>query len=139
MPSQVYETLLEQLASGELTKLQREVFNLLKASPAGRTRAEMVVAIYGYRPTNLAADPNDRKIRKAIEALRGRLIPIVSSSGESGYRLDTSRETVRKMISEWASRREKLQNLINAAAKFYEMPEFYVEPAQVTQLELIGV
>lgn len=135
----VYEKLLEELASGELPKLQREVFNLLKSSPTGRTRAEMVIAIFGYRPTNLAADVNDRKIRKAIEALRARLVPIVSSSGEAGYRLDTSRETVRKMISEWASRREKLQDLINAAAKFYEMPEFYVEPVTATQVPLFEV
>lgn len=134
--STVYEKLLDELASGELPKLQREVFNLLRNSPAGRTRAEMVIAIFGYRPINLGADPNDRKIRKAIEALRARLVPIVSSSGEAGYRLDTSRETVRKMIAEWNSRREKLQTLINAAAKFYEMPEFYVEPIQATQMEL---
>ena len=136
MPTPTYEQMLDELASGELTKLQRQVFNLLKNSPEGCTRAGLVFAIFGYRPLNLASDTNDRKIRKAIESLRGRLIPIVSSSGEAGYRLDTSRETIRGMIAEWVSRREKLQNLINSAAKFYEMPEFYVEPVTATQMEL---
>jgi hypothetical protein len=116
--SKNYERLLEELAAGEMTKLQRRIFELLKDNPDGLTRGELVY-----------------KIRKAIEALRRRLFPIVSTSSQAGYRLDVSRETVLKMIGELQHRKAKIQDQINAAAKFYSIPEF-TEPVMATQLEL---
>jgi hypothetical protein len=133
--SKNYERLLEELAAGEMTKLQRKVFSLLKDHPDGLTRGNLVFMIYGYVPSNLGNDNNDRKIRKAIEALRRRLFPIVSTSSQAGYRLDVSRETVEKMIGELQHRKAKIQDQINAAAKFYSIPEF-TEPVMATQLEL---
>jgi hypothetical protein len=133
--SKNYERLLEELAAGEMTKLQRRIFELLKDNPDGLTRGELVYKIYGYVPSNLGNDNNDRKIRKAIEALRRRLFPIVSTSSQAGYRLDVSRETVLKMIGELQHRKAKIQDQINAAAKFYSIPEF-TEPVMATQLEL---
>lgn len=133
--SDIYRRMLEELGAGELNQLQNDVFDLLRRYPSGLTRAEFVQQLFGYTPTDLANDVNDRKVRKAIEALRGRLFPIVSSSGEAGYRLDTSRAAVAGMVREWMSRREKLTDLINKAVKFYEIPE-YSEPVQVSQLEM---
>jgi len=83
----MYEKILFELASGEMSKLQRDVYNLLKQNPEGLTRQELVLKIYGYRPVRLEACADDRKIRKAIEKLRQRLFPIVSTSSQPGYRL----------------------------------------------------
>lgn len=131
-----YEKMLDELAAGEMTELQRKIFELLRDSPRGHTRQELVHAIYGYVPTQLQGSVDDRKIRKAIEGLRARLFPIVSSSSAAGYRLDASRDAVRKMLNELRSRRDKIQEQMNAVAKFYSVPEFYTKPARATQLEL---
>jgi len=127
-----YERLLEELAAGEMSKLQRKVFELLKDHPDGMTRQELVQAIYGYWPQNVNGNSDDRKIRKAIEAMRKRLFPIISTSSKAGYRFDISREYVVKMINELRHRKSKIEEQINAAAKFYEIPEF-IEPVTATQ------
>jgi hypothetical protein len=135
MTNLVYEKLLEQLAGGEMTELQRSLFGLLKAHPEGLTRPELVQNIYGYWPANINGNADDRKIRKAIERMRRRLFPIVSTSSKPGYRLDTSREAVMKMIGELQHRKTRLQEQINAAAKFYEIPE-YQEPVNASQMRM---
>ena len=132
MTHTAYARLLEELAGGELTDLQRKIYDLLKENPDGYSRQELVLRIYGYYTENLADDHNDRKIRKAIEKLRQRLFPILSTSARPGYRLDTSREAVLKMIAELQGRKNHIQAQINAAAKFYEIPE-YREPVEATQ------
>ena len=132
----MYEQILFELASGEMSKLQRDVYNLLKQNPEGLTRQELVLKIYGYRPVRLEACADDRKIRKAIEKLRQRLFPIVSTSSQPGYRLDFSRQAVAKMLGELQSRRDHIQEQINSAAKFYQMPE-YSEQVNATQGRLL--
>jgi hypothetical protein len=136
-PSETYEKMLEELAAGEMTALQRKIFDLLRDYPQGYTRQELVCAIFGYMPTKIDGNTDDRKIRKAIERLRKRLFPIVSTSGKPGYRLDVSREAVRKMLLELESRKARLQEQIEAVSKFYEMPTTYrPDPAAVKQMEL---
>ena len=130
-----YEKMLEELV-GEIDQLMKDIFRLLKENPEGISRQELVLHICGYWPESLDGNVDDRKIRKAIERMRNRLIPIVSSSGHPGYRLDTSRDAVRAMIAEWSSRREKLTDLINSASKFYSMPEFYIKDEHAKQLEM---
>ena len=71
---------------------------------------------------NLSNDPHDRKIRKAIESLRNRMIPIVSSSGKAGYRLDTSPEAIQNMIAELKSRIAHLEQRLEEACQFYDLP-----------------
>lgn len=136
-PNNVYENLLEELAAGELTVLQRKVFELLRDNPDGLTRYDLVAQIYGYRPVTVDGNKHDRKIRKAISALRERLFPIVSTSGEPGYRLDTSRDAVEKMIRELQSRRDRITDQIVAASKFYSIPVSYEDAVDAVQLELI--
>lgn len=135
MQSAYYAQMLTELV-GEIDQLMADVFRLLKENPEGLSRQELVLHIMGYWPQSLDGNVDDRKIRKAIERMRNRLIPIVSSSGHPGYQLDTSRDAVRAMIAEWMSRREKLTDLINAASKFYELPEFYIQPEKAKQLEM---
>lgn len=136
-PSESYERMLDELASGEMTTLQRKVFELLRDAPAGYTRQELVCAIFGYVPTKIDGNTDDRKIRKAIERLRKRLFPIVSTSGQPGYRLDVSREAIHKMLRELESRKARLQEQINAVAKFYEMPTAYIPEESARQLTLV--
>ena len=137
MTSKVYTALIEELAAGELTDLQRKVFELLRDNPEGLLRSELVMHIYGYIPTKIEGNTDDRKIRKAIERLRQRLFPIVSTSGKPGYRLDTSRAAVEKMIHELQSRRARIDEQIEAATKFYSIPATYQEPVQATQMGLM--
>lgn len=123
----VYDKLIQELAEGELSKLQKSIYYLLKMYPDGLTRHQLVEKIYEYTPTDINSDTNDRKIRRAINHMRKRLFPIVSNSQEAGYKLDTRRETVVKMLAELSSRIANLQELKNATAKFYNIPEYEEE------------
>ncbi len=132
----IYEHLLEELAGGELPRLQRQVYELLKEHPHGLERQELILRIYGYFPAgDLSRNTDDRKIRKAIERLRQRLFPVISTSAKAGYRLDVSREAVQKMITELQRRKMRIQEQIDAASKFYEIPE-YREPVPAAQAEM---
>lgn len=135
-PSEIYTRLEQELESGELNDLQKKVFTLLKENPAGLSRHDLVSMIYGYWPETLD-NTHDRKIRKAIERLRQRLFPIVSTAGKPGYRLDISREAVNQMLSELRSRKAHIDEQINATMKFYEIPIAYLtDPSEVTQLDM---
>ena len=137
-PTKIYETMLEELAAGQLNDLQKQVFQLLRDNPDGLDRFQLVHAIFGYIPLKIDGNNEDRKIRKAIERLRQRLFPIVSTSSKPGYRLDTSRDAVTKMIRELESRRDHINEQIAAASKFYNIPVTYQpDPSQVQQMRLI--
>jgi len=136
-PNNVYETMLEELAAGQLNDLQKQVFQLLRDNPDGLDRYQLVQAIYGYIPLKIDGNNEDRKVRKAIERLRQRLFPIVSTSSRPGYRLDTSRDAVTKMIRELESRRDHINEQIQAASKFYNIPATYQnDPSQVQQIRM---
>ena len=120
--SQVYENLLDELAAGELSVLQRSIFELLRDNPDGLDRYQLVMHIYGYIPVKIDGNTDDRKIRKAIEKLRSRNFPIVSTSGRPGYRLDTSKEAAEKMLSELHSRIKHMQEQAEAVSKFWRIP-----------------
>lgn len=126
-PNPVYENLLQELAAGELTKLERQVFELLRDNPDGLDRYQLIYQIYGYLPRSLAGSTDDRKIRKTIERLRRRLYPIVSTSGRPGYRLDVSKEAAEKMLAELRSRIDHMQEQVEAVSHFYKitMPRTY--------------
>ena len=135
-PSLIYERLLQELESGELDELERQVFTLLKDNPTGLSRQEFVLKIKGYWPEKLDGNTDDRKIRKAIQRLRERLVPIVSTSGQPGYRLDISREGVDRMLAELRSKKKLLEQQIESTLKFYEIPIAYLtDPKEVKQLE----
>lgn len=136
-PKEIYERLEHELESGELNDLQKQVFTLLKDNPAGLSRQDLVMKIFGYWPETLEGNTDDRKIRKAIERLRLRNFPILATSGRPGYRLDISREAVYQMLSEMRSRREHIDQQITATLKFYEIPlEYLTDPKEVKQLEM---
>ena len=128
----VYERLLAELAAGELTAIERKVFDALKAHPGGLKRPQLVAMVFGEIVSAKGLTNNntkDRKVRAAIASLRARMVPIVSSSGKAGYRLDTSAEARRQMLADLVHRRDSLTDLINRAAKFYAVPDAY-PPAQ---------
>ena len=117
-----YEKLLVELNAGELSQLERKVLDALLKPSSGITRRGLVRVIYGVEAQhNISNDPNDRKIRKAIESLRSRNIPIVSSSGKAGYRLDTSPEAIQNMIRELKSRIAHLEQRLEEACQFYDL------------------
>ena len=137
--SHTYEELLKELAA-ELPEIERKVFDALKRNPKGLKREQLVAIVYGgtVRAGSLLNNSStDRKVRKAIESLRGRMVPIVSSSGQAGYRLDTSREARERMLADLISRRDKLTDLINRAAKFYSLPESVPSFERVEQVRLM--
>ena len=118
-----YERLLAELDAGELSELERKVLDALMKAPNGITRRGLIRVVYGVEAQgNLSNDPHDRKIRKAIERLRNRMIPIVSSSGKAGYRLDTSPEAIQNMSAELRSRIAHLEQRLEEACQFYDLP-----------------
>lgn len=135
--SNVYESILDELGDGQLDHLQRQVYQLLRDHPEGLDRYQLVYRIFGYLPLTLEGNNDDRKIRKAIERLRQRLFPIVSTSSQPGYRLDASREAIFKMIHELQSRRARIDEQIAAASKFYNIPLVYEkDPAGTAQIRM---
>jgi len=133
-PSEIFEKLLAELAS-ELPQMEKKIFDALKKNPAGLRREQLVAIVYGESVkagTLTNSNTRDRKVRLAISRLRARLIPIVSSSGQAGYRLDISETARKKMLLEVGHRIDSLTDLNNRAAKFYNLPEFY-RPAETSQ------
>jgi len=117
-----YERLLAELESGELSELERKVLDALLKAPSGFTRGGLIRVVYGVEAQrNLSNDPNDRKIRKAIESLRNRMIPIISSSGKAGYRLDTSPEAIQNMVEELRSWIAHMEQKIEVIQQHYSL------------------
>jgi len=118
-----YEKLLAELDAGELSELERKVLEVLLKAPNGITRRGLVQAIYGVEAQrNLSNDPHDREIRKAIGRMRECLIPIVSSSGKAGYRLDTSPEAIQNMIAELESQIAQMKQRLEEVCQIYDLP-----------------
>lgn len=116
-----YEKLLAELNAGELPVIAQKILNTLLQAPKGITRKGLIRAVFGEEPgNNLSNDTRDRKIRKAIEHLRNLGLPIVSTSGKAGYKLDTDPENVEDMIREWESRIVHLQHRVDAARHYRE-------------------
>lgn len=111
---------MNELKAGDLTEIERKILEALLKVPNSLTRQGLIRIVSGVEPQrNLANDPYDRKIRKGIESLRNKMIPIVSSSGEAGYRLDTSPEAVENMIRELESRIAYLEQKLEIARQLY--------------------
>lgn len=138
-PRAAYDVILTDLGN-EITDVERKIFDALKKNRNGLNRQQLVAIVFGESVRAGAASNNntkDRKVRLAIASLRARMVPITSSSGEAGYRLDTSRESRERMVADLISRRNKLNDLINHMAKAYNMPEHY-QPAEIaSQARLI--
>jgi len=117
-----YEKLLAEMNAGELSEIERRVLEVLLKTPGGITRRELIRVVYGVEAQhNLSNDPHDRKIRKAIERMRECLIPIVSTSGKAGYRLDTSPEAIQSMITEMESRIAQLKQRLEEVRQLYDL------------------
>lgn len=140
MTTPVYDQILEELQV-ELDELERKIFDALTANPDGLTRRELIFVIYGVRFLpfeDLGSSKYDRKIRLAIASMQERLVPIVSSSGKAGYKLDASKETAEKMAIEMESRAAKLREKARRIRMFHsipipvELPERVEEPKQLS-------
>lgn len=117
-----YERLLVELNAGELPIIERKILDVFCQAPKGLTRRGLVRIVFGQEArTNLGNDTKDRKIRKAIESLRNRGVPILSNSGKAGYKLDTDPENIECMIRELKSRIIQLQQRVDAISSYYEL------------------
>lgn len=117
-----YEKLLVELNAGELPVIERKILEVLCQAPKGLTRRGLVRIVFCQEArTNLGNDTKDRKIRKAIESLRNRGIPILSNSGKAGYNLDTDPKNIECMIRELESRIMHLQKRVEAISSYYEL------------------
>ena len=104
----IYEQIKADLDNGELNKREAAILTALLAHPNGVTREALVRVTDGRMAwQNIGDDPADRKNRRAIASLRDRLLPVKSSSGEAGYRLDATVEGLREMLAEMEARRDK--------------------------------
>lgn len=123
MTTDVYDRILEELQN-ELGELERRVFNALRDHPGGMTRQQLAAVVYHeWRSRRVDNnDTKDRKIRKTIESLRLRGVPIISTSGKAGYRMDVSPEGRQAMLMELIRRRDRLNELISRVSRFADIP-----------------
>ena len=114
-----YEKLLDELENGKLEEIKRKIFEALLRAPQGITRRGLVRVVFDKEAQkNLSNDTRDRKIRKAIESLRDRGVPIVSTSGKAGYKLETDPEKIAEMLDEMKSRIAHLNQKVQAIQTF---------------------
>lgn len=138
----IYDQILEELQV-ELDELEHKIFVALQRNPDGLTRRGLVQVVFGYHvypEDDINNNKHDRKIRMAIANMQDRLVPIVSSSGKAGYRLDVSKETAERMALEMESRATKLQDKARRIRKFHSIPvpvEFPAAVEEPKQLSLI--
>lgn len=119
----VYKKLLDGLKAGQLKEIERKILEALLRAPVGLNRKGLIRVVFGKKAQkNLGNDTRDRKIRKAIESLRNQLYPIISTSGKAGYVLTTDPEMIEEMIRELESRIAHLQQKVDAARNYYNLP-----------------
>jgi hypothetical protein len=101
------------------------------------TRRMLIWKVFGASVSEQQLNNNrlDRQVRKAIENLRLRGYPIVSSSAGKGYGLVTDRKEIEGMISEMEGRREALAEQIRALRRANNLPATYQAPQKATQLQ----
>lgn len=111
----IYDHIKSELEGGELNLRAAKILRALmerinvQGQAAYLTRAEMVRVTDDRSPwQNIGDDPADRKNRLVINYLRERMIPVASSSGQAGYRLELSVEGLEEMRAEMVARRDKI-------------------------------
>jgi hypothetical protein len=110
----VYEQLIAEITDED----ERKVFMILLRAEGRRvTRVELILKVYSVAVDHesLSNSVEDRKVREIIRRLRQRDYPIVSSSGVSGYTMKASVEEMDIYIADQASRKERIQENIDAA------------------------
>ncbi|HPO85125.1 MAG TPA: HTH domain-containing protein [Candidatus Hydrogenedentes bacterium] len=114
-----YEGIQLELESGALDEIQCAIHRLLLKTPQGLTRAELIQEVFGEEPgRNLGNNTHDRKIRKGIERLRDLGVPIVSTSGRAGYKIQTDPAEIAAMIDEMESRIRHLRQKVQSIERF---------------------
>jgi hypothetical protein len=133
-----YARILSELEAGERNSIARRLFDLLQKNPGGMTRRQLVPAVFGKSARlDINSDTNDRKIRATIAAMREKCIPIVSTSGEPGYRLDDSHEARITLLAELISRRDRLNEQIKAVSTVWEISAADVDMSEAKQERLL--
>ncbi len=114
-----YEKLLAELENGNLEEIKGKILEALLRAPQGLTRKGLIRVVFAEEAQkNLSNDTRDRKIRKAIESLRDRGIPIVSTSGKAGYKLETDPGKIAEMLGEMRSRIAHLEQKVESMQRF---------------------
>lgn len=145
----IYEALVTEWEA-ELEEIEKKIFAALKSMmPNSLTRRELIYIVFGEQipeGVDLNNNPMDRKIRKTIERMREKLIPVLSSSAGAGYKLEISETAVYLMIGEWERRRENFDDKVRRGRQLVnrirEMDERAVlegkEASQPHQFRLFG-
>ena len=104
----VYEVLMKAVTD----ELEKKVLDVLIESAGERvTRPALVLAVFGNAidVRDLANNPDDRRIREAIERLQRQDFPILASSGQAGYVLAADEAILDSYIGEIISRQVQLK------------------------------
>lgn len=115
----VYQQILDDLASGEMEDLEVKIFHFLRrVYPSALTRYDLLEMVFGYRPAeeeNLNNNTDDRKNREAIASMFLKGVPVVSTSGGAGYRLDIDLKSWNELVSELDGRKSSIEKKADAA------------------------
>lgn len=117
--TETYDRILDELAKGELEELEIKVFHALKrVYPKARTRRALLFDVFGLivgPGFNINNSKEDRKIRLAIASMFDKGIPVVSSSGSSGYCIQIDAEKWTVMVNELESRKVSIEGRLHTA------------------------
>lgn len=123
--TEVYEAILQELADGELEELEAKIFHFLRrVYPAALTRYDLLELVFGYRPSddeNINNNTDDRKNREAIASMFLKGVPVVSTSGGAGYRLDIDLKSWDELVDELENRRNSISKKADAARGIVKM------------------
>lgn len=119
MRTDEYQQILDELANGEMEELEVKIFHFLRrAYPASLTRYDLLEYVFGYRPAaadGLNNSNDDRKIRSTIANMFAKGVPIVSTSGGAGYRIDIDLDSWVDVVAELEGRKKTIGERIEAA------------------------
>ncbi len=117
----VYQSILDELANGELEELEMTIFHFLRGVyPAALTRYDLLEYVWGYRPAeneNLNNNKDDRKNREAIASMFLKGVPVVSTSGGAGYRIDINLQSWDEVVHELEGRKNSIAEKADAARR----------------------
>lgn len=133
--TQVYDQMVATMPEDLPKRIMQVLTTAYKESPGSNVTKQDIIKQAFPLPIRRPAT-EDRQLRDTIADLQLAGYPIVASSGKAGYRLAVDSEDAAEYISELESRKEQLQNKIDALrGQIY--PAFwkveFKEPVNATQ------
>jgi hypothetical protein len=136
--NRTYSIILASMPPGLEKKVLEWLLIALESGDHTFSREALIVKIFGYSVPHdkLNTSTEDRQIRTAIKNLIVMGYPVISNSGEGGYRLEANAEAREAYILEIESRAERLKDKARDLRKANRLEWRPVAPAEI-QMSLL--